>query len=77
MARFGAREEIEVALRYIKRVRAMQPSAAALRDLDEQEAGLKRQLRALDDSTVTERPGGVSLHATTSLAKRRSVGFSS
>ena len=48
MAKFTDRDEIEVALRYIRRVRAMQPSAAAMKDLDEREAELKKQLRVLD-----------------------------
>lgn len=72
MAKFTDREEIEVALRYIRRVRAMQPSAAAMRDLDRQEAELKRQLRCVDENTGPS-SGGISL--TSSPGRHRRAGF--
>jgi len=53
MAGFTPRDEIEVALRYIQRVRAMQPSAAALQNLDDQETELKRELKRLDEASAT------------------------
>jgi hypothetical protein len=75
MAKFTDRDEIEVALRYIRRVRAMEPSRAALHDLDRQEAELKRRLRALDESE-SHRVGAVSLSSSTSLASpRHRAGF--
>lgn len=77
MAKFTDRDEIEVALRYIRRVRAMQPSAAALSDLDSQESKLKRQLRDLDEKEAGQRRGSVSLTSTTQLARPNRVGFGS
>lgn len=72
MAKFTDREEIEVALRYIRRVRAMQPSAAAMRDLDRQEEELKRKLRHLDESTA---PASGSISLTSNPGRHRRVGF--
>lgn len=72
MAKFTDREEIEVALRYIRRVRAMQPSAAAMRDLDRQEAELKRQLRHFDEMTA---PASGSISLTSSPGRHRRAGF--
>lgn len=76
MAKFTARDEIEVGLRYIQRVRAMQPSATAMQDLDRQEVELKRRLRNLDESEAHAQSDGVSLSSTTSLARTRpTAGF--
>ena len=77
MAKFTDREEIEVALRYIRRVRAMQPSVAALTDLDRQELELRRQLRDLDEKEARQRQTAVSLTSTTEIARPRRVGFGS
>ena len=75
MAKFTERDEIEVALRYIKRVRSMQPSAAAQQVLDEQEAELKRNLRAMDNASART-SGSISLSSSTSIAKpKHRTGF--
>lgn len=71
MAAFTERDEIEVELRYIQRVRSMQPSAPGLRKLDDQEAELKRRLSALDDVSLPG-TGSVSL---TSAPRHRRAGF--
>lgn len=76
MAKFTDRDEIEVALRYINRVRAMQPSAAAVQDLDRQEADLKKQLRDLNEREASRHQSGVSLASTTQMAQQpRRPGF--
>ncbi len=73
MAKFTDRDEIEVALRYIRRVRAMQPSAAAMKDLDRKEAELKRQLRHLEESGIGPKSGSLSLSS--NPAAYRQAGF--
>jgi hypothetical protein len=74
MAKFTERDEIEVALRYIKRVRSMQPSAAAVHALDEQESELRRALRRLDEASTAS--GSISLASTTSISKPKNrAGF--
>lgn len=76
MADITEREEIEVELRYIRRVRSMQPSAQAIRDLDRQESELKRRLAALPDAT-SSRGGNVSLTSDPHRAGHRRAGFGS
>lgn len=72
MAKFTDREEIEVALRYIRRVRAMQPSAAAMRDLDQKEEELNRRLRHLNETTA---PATGSISLSSSPGRHRQAGF--
>jgi hypothetical protein len=74
MAKFTDRDEIEVELRYIRRVRSMQPSPQALRDLDRQEADLKRRLRALDESPAPA-SGTITLGSNPTHSGHRRVGF--
>jgi len=55
---YGERDEIEAGLRYVRRVRGMQPSAAAVRDLDRQEVDLLDRLRKLDQTPTSPRSSG-------------------
>lgn len=41
------RDELEIGLRYIRRVKSMQPSQRAMRDLDRQEEALRAELDQL------------------------------
>lgn len=72
MAKFTDREEIEVALRYIRRVRAMQPSAAAMKDLDRQEEELNRKLRHLNESGA---PTSGSISLSSNPGRHQRAGF--
>lgn len=51
-SKFTPLDEIEVGLRYIGRLRSMQPSKATLDDLDRQESELKQQKKLLLESSA-------------------------
>lgn len=74
MGKFTERDEIEVQLRYINRVRSLQPSEFARQDLDAQERRLRERLKHLDERTTAV--GSVTLSSTTTLAHGRPAGFS-
>lgn len=59
-SKFTPLDEIEVSLRYIQRLRGLQPSKATMADLDRQEADLKQQKRKLEEDGPNTRISGSS-----------------
>lgn len=73
-SKFTPLDEIEVGLRYIYRLRSMQPSKATMDDLARQEADLKQQKRRLEEAA----PGGnitLSSEPRGDSPNRRRAGF--
>ena len=75
MPKFTKLDEIEVGLRYVERVRAMQPSQAVIKELDRQDGELRAARRkAIEELDHLRGQSSVTLKSTVSRAPD-GVGF--
>lgn len=74
MGKITRLEEIDVDLRYIERVRAMQPSPSVIEKLDRQEKTLRNERKSLLDRTPVKGSHNGDLRSRVESAKPR-IGF--
>lgn len=74
-SKYSPLDEIEVGLRYINRLRSMQPSKATMDDLDRREADLKQQQKRLLDASAKNGEISLSSKPRGDDPNRRRAGF--